>query len=109
MQHHAGRGRMISLRRMVPKDDLRRMISAGSWLSAGIPSQNSMRTPNRSFARTFLLPSLAAILITPSCTKQSIGQASTTDLQLNVSVPFRFVAYGDSRFHDPTDTDAANP
>jgi 3',5'-cyclic AMP phosphodiesterase CpdA len=68
-----------------------------------------MRTPSRFFARICLLTSLAAILITPSCTKQSIGQASTTDLQLNVSVPFRFVAYGDSRFHDPNDTDAANP
>jgi len=26
-----------------------------------------------------------------------------------VDVPFRFVAYGDTRFHDPKDTDAANP
>jgi Icc-related predicted phosphoesterase len=68
-----------------------------------------MRTQSRFFARIYLLTSLAAFLITPSCTKQSIGQASTTDLQLNLSVPFRFVAYGDSRFHDPTDTDAANP
>jgi acid phosphatase type 7 len=68
-----------------------------------------MKTPCRSFARTFLLASVAAILITTSCTKKSIGQTSTTDLQLNVSVPFRFVAYGDSRFHDPTDTEAANP
>ncbi len=31
------------------------------------------------------------------------------DLQLKVSVPFRFVAYGDTRFHDPNDTEAANP
>jgi Icc-related predicted phosphoesterase len=68
-----------------------------------------MRIQRRFFARIYLLTSLAAFLITPSCTKQSIGQASTTDLQLNLSVPFRFVAYGDSRFHDPTDTDAANP
>ena len=30
-------------------------------------------------------------------------------LQLQVNTPFRFVAYGDSRFHDPKDTDAANP
>ena len=68
-----------------------------------------MRTPSRSFARNLLVTSLAAILITTSCTKKSTGQTSTTDIQLNVSVPFRFVAYGDSRFHDPTDTDAANP
>jgi Icc-related predicted phosphoesterase len=26
-----------------------------------------------------------------------------------VKAPFRFVAYGDTRFHDPTDTKAANP
>jgi Icc-related predicted phosphoesterase len=31
------------------------------------------------------------------------------DLDLKASLPFRFVAYGDTRFHDPTDTDAANP
>jgi len=30
-------------------------------------------------------------------------------LQLQVSTPFHFVAYGDSRFHDPKDTEAANP
>ena len=30
-------------------------------------------------------------------------------LQLQVSTPFHFVAYGDSRFHDPTDTKPANP
>lgn len=68
-----------------------------------------MRTQSRFFARICLVTSLAAFLITPTCTKQSIGQASTTDLQLNLSLPFRFVAYGDSRFHDPNDTDAANP
>jgi len=68
-----------------------------------------MKTPCRSFARTWLLASLVATLFTTSCTKKSIGQTSTTDLQLTVSAPFRFVAYGDSRFHDPKDTDAANP
>jgi Icc-related predicted phosphoesterase len=56
-----------------------------------------------------LLASLAATLFSTSCTKKSIGQTSTTDLQLTVSAPFRFVAYGDSRFHDPKDTDVANP
>jgi hypothetical protein len=30
-------------------------------------------------------------------------------LQLQVGTPFRFVAYGDARFHDPKDTEAANP
>lgn len=31
------------------------------------------------------------------------------ELQLQVTTPFHFVACGDSRFHDPRDTDAANP
>jgi Icc-related predicted phosphoesterase len=31
------------------------------------------------------------------------------DLQLHVSTPFRFVAYGDTRFTDPHDTEASNP
>src|SRR5215831_4023744 len=30
-------------------------------------------------------------------------------LQLQLNTPFRFVAYGDARFHDPKDTEAANP
>jgi Icc-related predicted phosphoesterase len=30
-------------------------------------------------------------------------------LQLQVSTPFHFVVYGDSRFHDPKDTEDANP
>jgi Icc-related predicted phosphoesterase len=43
-----------------------------------------------------------------ACTKKSAAQTSV-DLQAKVTVPFRFVAYGDTRFHDPKDTDAANP
>ena len=42
------------------------------------------------------------------CTKKSAAQTSV-DLQAKVTVPFRFVAYGDTRFHDPKDTEAANP
>jgi acid phosphatase type 7 len=64
----------------------------------------------RSFALILFASCGAAILLAgTSCTKRSSAQTTTTDLQLKVSVPFRFVAYGDSRFHDPTDTDAANP
>jgi acid phosphatase type 7 len=44
-----------------------------------------------------------------ACTKKSSAQASTIDLQAKVKTPFRFVAYGDTRFHDPSDTKAANP
>ena len=43
------------------------------------------------------------------CTKKATAQWSPVDLQLDVKSPFRFVAYGDTRFHDPKDTEAANP
>jgi acid phosphatase type 7 len=40
---------------------------------------------------------------------QRAPQTEPVELQLQVSTPFHFVAYGDARFHDPKDTDAANP
>jgi Icc-related predicted phosphoesterase len=43
------------------------------------------------------------------CTRKSTAQTSAIDLKLDVKTPFRFVAYGDTRFHDPKDTEAANP
>ena len=52
------------------------------------------------------------ILNCVACTRshsQMPPQTQPVELQLQVSTPFRFVAYGDSRFHDPRDTDAANP
>jgi acid phosphatase type 7 len=36
-------------------------------------------------------------------------QSQPAELQLQASTPFHFVTYGDSRFHDPRDTEAANP
>jgi len=36
-------------------------------------------------------------------------QAQPVELRLQVSTPFHFVTYGDARFHDPKDTEAANP
>jgi len=52
----------------------------------------------------------AAILLTLTCcTKKSSAQTASVDLNANVKTPFHFVAYGDTRFHDPKDTDAANP
>ena len=63
----------------------------------------------RSFARTLsLLCVTAAVFGLTGCTKKSTAQTSV-DLQQKVGVPFRFVAYGDTRFHDPKDTGAANP
>jgi acid phosphatase type 7 len=40
---------------------------------------------------------------------QAEPQTGPVELQLQVSTPFHFVAYGDSRFHDPKDPEAANP
>jgi len=65
-----------------------------------------MSSKRRPFLRAFFLA--AMLLGLAGCTSKSAAQ-SPVDLQLNVSVPFRFVAYGDTRFHDPRDTDAANP
>jgi Icc-related predicted phosphoesterase len=55
-----------------------------------------------------LLCAMAALFGLAGCTKKSAAQTSV-DLQAKVTVPFRFVAYGDTRFHDPKDTEAANP
>jgi acid phosphatase type 7 len=49
------------------------------------------------------------LLIFTGCTKKSSAQTPVVNLQVDVKTPFRFVAYGDARFHDPKDTDAANP
>lgn len=70
---------------------------------------SSKRVPQQATASfaTMALIALSCILI--GCTSRSVAQTSEVDLKLDVNVPFRFVAYGDSRFHDPKDTDAANP
>jgi Icc-related predicted phosphoesterase len=57
---------------------------------------------------------IVAFIISTACSRShSQAQQQTAplpvDLQLSVSTPFHFVVYGDSRFHDPKDTEAANP
>jgi hypothetical protein len=37
------------------------------------------------------------------------AQSQPVALDLRASIPFRFVAFGDTRFHDPADTKPANP
>jgi len=47
-----------------------------------------------------------------ACTRvqsQAPPSADPVELQATVTAPFHFVAYGDSRFHNPKDTEAANP
>jgi acid phosphatase type 7 len=51
---------------------------------------------------------LAGVACSDSRSKAA-SRTSPVELQLQVSVPFHFVVYGDSRFHDPKDTEAANP
>jgi acid phosphatase type 7 len=69
-----------------------------------------MTLRRRSFAHALLLLWAGATLLGLSCcTKKSSSQISPADVQLKVIPPFRFVAYGDTRFHDPNDTEAANP
>lgn len=64
----------------------------------------------RAFPRAVTIFCVTAILFAvPGCTKKSSAQTTTIDLKMDVKTPFRFVAYGDTRFHDPKDTDAANP
>jgi Icc-related predicted phosphoesterase len=52
---------------------------------------------------------MAAVLSLTCCTKKSSAETSAADLHADVKTPFSFVAYGDTRFHDPADTTAANP
>lgn len=66
---------------------------------------------NKPFLARALLVFLSCIILSflTGCTKKSSAQTATVSLQLGVKIPFRFVAYGDTRFHDPKDLDAANP
>ena len=49
------------------------------------------------------------LLFLAGCTKKSSAQTAAPDLKSDVKVPFKFVAYGDTRFHNPRDFDASNP
>ena len=51
---------------------------------------------------------LAHFLLTAG-TASVLAQSQPLELKTQVSVPFRFVAYGDTRFTDPKNTDASNP
>jgi acid phosphatase type 7 len=56
--------------------------------------------------------SMIALLGCTACThsnSQTSSPPQPVELRLQVSTPFHFVVYGDARFHDPKDTEAANP
>src|SRR5580700_7448507 len=42
-------------------------------------------------------------------TASVLAQSQPVELKTQVSLPFRFIAYGDTRFTDPKNTDASNP
>jgi Icc-related predicted phosphoesterase len=52
---------------------------------------------------------LGSVACSTSPSQVSPSGSQPVQLQLQVTTPFRFVACGDSRFHDPKDTEAANP
>jgi Icc-related predicted phosphoesterase len=43
------------------------------------------------------------------CRRRPPASGQPVELKLEISLPFRFVAYGDTRFTDPNDTRASNP
>jgi 3',5'-cyclic AMP phosphodiesterase CpdA len=57
----------------------------------------------------FVLLLTGMLLSLTGCTKKSSAETSSVDLRLDVKSPFRFVAYGDSRFHDPKDVEPSDP
>ena len=56
-----------------------------------------------------LLLCLGSAACSRSHSQVSPGDPGPIDLHLQVSTPFRFVAYGDTRFTDPHDVEASNP
>src|ERR1700687_1935932 len=52
---------------------------------------------------------LAHFLLIASAASASLAQTQPVELEPKISLPFRFVAYGDTRFTDPKNTEAANP
>jgi Icc-related predicted phosphoesterase len=64
----------------------------------------------RPLSRTVVVLFASAILLALTCcSKKQTLQIAPGDLKLELKTPFRFVAYGDTRFHDPKDFEAANP
>ena len=65
---------------------------------------------HRRILSSMLLPcAVLALCSLSSCTNKSTAQTVPVDLQNGAKTPFSFVVYGDTRFHDPADTEAANP
>ena len=69
-----------------------------------------MRSQRTWFAQAVvMLLTALTLLALPAAARSPARKRRRRDLQLDVKTPFHFVAYGDTRFHDPKDTEAANP
>jgi acid phosphatase type 7 len=82
------------------------MANNSSIEFAEFPVNWPRRSPPHIRWRRFLAATFLLLSVWPA---KSSAQTAPADLQQKVSTPFRFVAYGDTRFHDPRDTEAANP
>lgn len=79
-------------------------------MEGGVQHLMTTTAGRNSAARFLLLLCVATVPIALSgSAKTSAAATSAVELQLKLDAPFRFVAYGDTRFHDPHDTEAANP
>ena len=58
--------------------------------------------------RTLALVLLCLLLVAWRPVETNAAQPQPVELQLDISVPFHFVAFGDTRFTDPGNTEAAN-
>src|SRR5580704_6803038 len=68
-----------------------------------------MSSQRRHLAKAVVVFFATATLLALTCCRKSGAQTVPVDLRVDVKTPFRFVAYGDTRFHNPADTEAANP
>jgi acid phosphatase type 7 len=75
-----------------------------------------MNTSLKSSCHTLLIVFAAVACIAQTSRSRQYAQQmqpaaapQPVELRREVSVPFRFAAYGDMRFHDPKDTEASNP
>ena len=56
-----------------------------------------------------LFATTTLVLLGCSTNKSTAQTSAAVDLHLDVKTPFQFIAYGDTRFHNPKDNQAANP
>ena len=96
LERDEGEGKYVQIRGLEPR------LSNVTVNGINIPSPESGVRQIKTIAILFLGGAACSHSHLPSPETQPV------ELQLQVNTPFRFVACGDSRFHDPKDTAAAN-